>query len=280
MRPDGCYNCGIMKELFFLDGKRLEDVPALRALFYGEGVFESFRWKGSPPVFLSMHLERMRKGADFLGIPFPPESQVRSRIEDAAETAPGGDLHVKACLLAQGDALYHSRPLGGSLLVSVRPRLESPDALSLWVCGERRPRQNSLFSHKTLNYLGNIVAKREAVDRGFDEALFLDTDGGVAETSCHNVFWAKGKNLFTPSSECPVLPGVTREIVLRSARRFGYEPVCGNFILEELISSDYAFLTNAVAGIVYVSGVDGDTMSSVPRSYEVMRESLLSEFGW
>lgn len=269
-----------MDELFFLDGKRLEGVPALRALFYGEGVFESFRWKGSPPVFLSMHLERMRKGADFLGIPSPPESQVRLRIEDAAGASPGGDLHVKACLLARGDAVYHSKPRAASLLVSVRPRAESQEALSLWVCGERRPPRNSLFSHKTLNYLGNIVAKREAVERGFEEALFLDTGGRVAETSCHNVFWVKGKNLFTPSSECPILPGVTREIVLRSARRLGYEPVCGNFPLEELLSSHYAFLTNAVAGIVYVSGVGADAMSSVPRSYEVMRESLLSEFGW
>ena len=269
-----------MEEFFFLDGKRLEGAPALRALFYGEGVFESFRWKGSPPVFLSMHLERMRRGADFLGIPFPPESRVRLGIGDAAGASPWGDLHVKACLLAQGDTVYHSRPRAASLLVSARPRAQSPDALSLWVCSERRPPRNSLFSHKTLNCLGNIVAKREAVERGFGEALFLDADGRVAETSCHNVFWVRGKRLFTPSSECPVLPGVTREIVLRSAGRLGYEPVCGNFSLGELMSSDYAFLTNAVAGIVYVSGVGGDAMPSVPRGYEVMRESLLSEFGW
>lgn len=269
-----------MEELFFLDGKRLEGVPALRTLFYGEGVFESFRWKGFPPVFLSMHLERMRKGADFLGIPPLPESRVRLGIEDAAGASPGSDLHVKACLLAQGDAVYHSKPRAASLLVSVRPRAQSPEALSLWVCSERRPPRNSLFSHKTLNYLGNIVAKREAIERGFEEALFLDTGGRVAETSCHNVFWVKGKSLLTPSSECPILAGVTREIVLRSARRLGYEPVCGDFPLEELLSSDYAFLTNAVAGIVYVSGVGGDAMPSVPRSYEVMRESLLSEFGW
>ncbi len=269
-----------MRELFFLDGKKLEGAPWLRAVFYGEGVFESFRWKGSPPVFLSMHLERMRRGADFLGIPCPPESQVRSRIADAAGKFPGEDLHVKTCLLARGDAVYHSRPRAASLLVSARPRGQSPDALSVWVCGDRRPAQNSLFSHKTLNYLGNILARREAVERGFDEALFLDTDGAVAETSCHNVFWVRGKKLFTPSAECPVLPGVTREIVLHSARRLGYEPVCGNFPLEDLLSSDYAFLTNAVAGIVYVSAVGSDAMSSVPRGYKIIRESLLSQLGW
>ena len=269
-----------MDELFFLNGKKLEDPPALRALFYGEGVFETFRWKESPPVFLSMHLERMRRGAGFLGIPFPEEFRVRLRIEDAVEKAAGDDLHVKVCLLGEGDTVFHSRPRAVSLLVSVRPRTEGLEAASLWVCTERRSPQNRLFSHKTLNYLGNVLAKREAREKGFDEVLFLDTDGRVAETSCHNVFWVKGKKLFTPSSECPVLPGVTRETVLRSAERLGYEPVCGGFPLEELLSSDYAFLTNAVAGIVYVSGVDGEERHSAPRGYEVVRKSLLLEFGW
>ncbi len=269
-----------MEELFFLNGKKLEEPPALRALFYGEGVFETFRWKDSPPVFLSMHLERMRGGAGFLGIPFPGESEVRLRIEDAVERFAGEDMHVKACLLGEGTTIFHLRPRAASLLVSVRPRLESPESVSLWVCGERRPPRNRLFSHKTLNYLGNVVAKREAHGKGFDEVLFLDTDGRVAETSCHNVFWAKGKKLFTPSSECPVLPGVTRKIVLRLAKRLGYEPVCGGFPLEELLSSDYAFLTNAVAGIVYVSGVDGEETHSAPRSYGAIRKSLLLEFGW
>ena len=269
-----------MEENFFLDGKKIEPPPALRALFYGEGVFESFRWKGRAPVFLSMHLERMRSGAGFLGIPVPSASAVRLRIEEAAGEAEGEDLHVKACLLGDGDTVFHSRSQTASLLVSAKRRVCAPESVSVCVCGWRRSRQSCLFSHKTLNYLENVVAKREALQNGFDEVLFLDTDANVAETSCHNVFWVSGKKLFTPSTECPVLPGVTREIVLRLAERIGYETVTGDFSLEELLSSDYVFLTNAVAGIVYVSGVDGDAMPSPPRGYEILRKSLFLELGW
>ncbi|MCY3986137.1 MAG: aminotransferase class IV [Candidatus Dadabacteria bacterium] len=269
-----------MEEIFFLDGKRIETPPALRALFYGEGVFESFRWKGRAPVFLSMHLERMRRGARFLGIPFPSESAVRLHIEKSAAKAKGEDLHLKACLLGDGDTVFYSRPQIASLFVSVKHRVQPPKSVSVCVCGQRRSAKNRLFSHKTLNYLENVLAKRQALENGFEEVLFLDTDGNVAETSCHNVFWVKEKKLFTPSSECPVLPGVTREIILRLAARIGYETASGSFSIEELLSSDYVFLTNAVAGIVYVSGVDGDALSPPPGGYEILRKSLFFELGW
>lgn len=269
-----------MTELIFINGKRLNEPPALRAIYFGDGVFESFRWMDSPPVFLSLHLERMRRGAEYLGIPFPGEAEVRLRIEDAVSTATGSDLNVKACLWGEGSTVFHSRPGAASFLVSVKPHVKGPRAISLRVCEERRSPQRRLYSHKTLNYLGNVVAKREALEKGFDEALFLDTDGRVAETSCHNVFWVKGRTLFTPSAACPILPGVTREIVLRQAAQLGYETLCGDYSLDALVSSDYAFLTNAGAGIIYVSSVNGNPMPSATRSFDFVRESLLSEFGW
>ncbi len=269
-----------MNELVFLDGKRLVEPPALRAIYYGEGVFESFRWKGAPPLFLSMHLERMRRGAEYLSIPFPGEAEARLRIESAAERADGDDLHVKACLWGEGSTVFHARPKTTSLLVSVKPRVSGPEALTLRVSEERRNPRSRLNLYKTFNYLGNVVAKREAREKGFDEALFLDTCDNVAETSCHNVFWVKGQTLFTPSTECPILPGVTRRVVLRSARKLGYEPHCGDFPLDNLLLSDYAFLTNAVTGITYVSGVNSHPMPFAPRSYKRFKTSLLLELGW
>lgn len=269
-----------MEKLVFINGKRLGEVSALRAMFYGEGVFETFRWTDSPPLFLSLHLDRMRRGAHYLGLPFPGAAEARRGIEDAVEQAAENDLNVKACLLGDGNTAFHSRPTTASFLVSVKPHVKGPKTISLRVCEERRSSQSRLYSHKTLNYLGNVVAKRAALEKGFDDVLFLDTDGRVAETSCHNIFWVKEKALFTPSAACPILPGVTREIVLRLANRLGYETLCGEFFLDELLSSDYAFLTNAGAGIIYVSSVNGSPTPSAPRSYELVRESLLSEFGW
>jgi len=269
-----------MKEFCFLDGARLEDAPVLRSLAYGEGVFESFRWKGGPPVHLFLHLERMRRGAEFLGIPPPANTVVKQRITEAATHAGGGDLKMKVCLLSGGSPVYYSRPRTGSLLVSASRRMPPPEAIALWVCSDRRPVQSRLYAHKTLNYLGNIVARREALARGADEALFLDSLGAVVETSCQNVFWMKCPRLFTPSTECPLLPGVTRKLILRVGRKLGFEVECGNFPLEALLSGDCGFLTNASIGMVRVSAIASTAMPPAPEHFARLRDALLNELGW
>ncbi len=269
-----------MRELFFLNGKRFEGFSPIRALFYGEGVFETFRWKERAPVFLPRHIERMRRGAKFLGIPFPQEKEVLLCIENAVDQAGGGDLRVKVCLLSEGNSVFSSPPTGASVFVSVSHRQDPPESISLGVCDERRSIENSLLSHKTLNYLSNITARRKVVDRGFEEVLFLNTENAVTETSCHNIFWVKGNKLFTPAVDCAILAGVTRGVVLDLCPRLGYEPVCGSFPIEELLRCDFVFLTNAVAGIFYVREVSGKEMPSVSQDYNTFKESLFLELGW
>ncbi len=269
-----------MKELFFLNGKSLDGFPPVRALFYGEGVFETFRWKESPPIFLSRHIERMRRGAEFLGIPFPGEREIMLHMENAVEQIGGGDLRVKVCLLGEGCPVFSSSPSGAGVFVSVSRRSAYPETVSLGVCDERRSAESSLLSHKTLNYLSNITARRKAVERGFDEVLFLNTDNAVTETSCHNIFWVKGKKLFTPALSCAILAGVTREAVLDLCPGLGYESVCGSFSIRELFCCDFVFVTNAGAGILYVRGVDGRDMPPVPQDYDALKRSLFLELGW
>ena len=269
-----------MEEFFFFNGEKLENPPALRALFYGEGVFETFRWKGREPAFLPKHLERLRIGAEFLSIPFPGEEEVVSRVRSAVSRAGGDDLYVKTCLLSEGDPLFYALPRASSVLVAVRPHVEGPETVSLRVSGERRRAGTGVFSHKTLNYLGNVIAKREALRTGFDDVLFLNTDGMVAETSSRNVFWVRGRGLFTPSPDCGLLPGVTREILLVSAEEFGYEARQGRFSPEELLRSDFVFLTSSTVAATYVDRVDGRNMPPPPESYGILRKSLLRKLGW
>ena len=120
----------------------------------------------------------------------------------------------------------------------------------------RDPRERAFFPTRPSTTWETFWRKERRSAGVSTTFLFLNADGAVAETSSRNVFWAKGNRLFTPSRDCGLLPGVTREIVLLSAAELGYEASQGDFPPGELLRSDFVFLTSSTAGATYVDRVD------------------------
>ncbi|MBI2372172.1 MAG: branched-chain amino acid transaminase [Deltaproteobacteria bacterium] len=106
------------------------------------------------------------------------------------------------------------------------------------------------------NYVNSILAKREAVAAGYDEALLLDTEGYVSEGSGENIFMVRD-GLLKTTPLTSILPGITRDVVLTLARRRGV-PVCEErFTRDELYTADEAFFTGTAAEITPIREVDG-----------------------
>ncbi|MYJ23255.1 MAG: hypothetical protein F4101_07765 [Nitrospira sp. SB0673_bin_12] len=110
---------------------------------------------------------------------------------------------------------------------------------------------------KTLNYLNNLLAKREAAECGAFDGLMVTTDGYVAECSMNNVFFIKDRTLYTPSLACGVLPGITRGVVLDMAPALGLQPREGRYRPAFLYKADECFLTGSGTGILPVQAIDG-----------------------
>ena len=122
----------------------------------------------------------------------------------------------------------------------------------------RRPSPRSYPAQaKTLNYLHNLLAKREAEERGAFEGLMLTTGGHVAECSMSNLFFIRDKTLYTPSLACGVLPGITRGVVLEVAPTLGLQTREGRYRPEVLYEADECFLTSSGLGILPVHTIDG-----------------------
>ena len=75
-----------------------------------------------------------------------------------------------------------------------------------------------------MNYAANLLCLAAARERGADEGIWLNTRGHLAEGCTTNLFVVQGRKVFTPSERDGILPGVTRELVLRAARRRGLAP--------------------------------------------------------
>ncbi|MEM2878839.1 MAG: aminotransferase class IV [Candidatus Hadarchaeales archaeon] len=267
-----------MRTLFFRGGRPCGE-PS-RSELYGEGVFETFRWHRGPPVLLDEHVERMRRGAEFLGIPFPGKGAVVREVSSAVESSGIEDARVKVCLLSRGKGRFSSAPDGSELLTAVGRYMKPKTEMKCCIVEFRRNSSSPLLQHKTLNYLENVVARREAERRGADEALFLNDRNEVAEGAATNVFWFRDGKLFTPSRECGILPGITRKLLISIARGLGIEVIDGRFFAESVLSADEVFLTNSLIGMARVVEINGNAIGGRTEAFSELREALLRELGW
>jgi len=109
------------------------------------------------------------------------------------------------------------------------------------------------------NYVNSVLAKREAVKMGYDEALMLDTEGYVSEASGENIFMVKnGRLKTTPLTS--ILPGITRDSIMQIARAKGMPLVEERFTRDELYTAHEAFLTGTAAEITPIREVDDRTI--------------------
>ncbi|MEM3518933.1 MAG: aminotransferase class IV [Candidatus Hadarchaeales archaeon] len=268
-----------MRSFVTIDGKPVDGDLPLRSLFYGEGVFETFRWKGRPPVFFGHHLKRMERGCKFLCVPFSPKRIVWA-VERTVELAGIDDARVKVCVVSLGPLRFSSRPAASRTVVLVeRYRIKAGP----WKCCIATTRRNSsspLCKIKSLNYLENVVARRTAEGKGFDEAIFLNERAEVAEGTTTNIFWINDGRLFTPAIDCGALPGITRKVVMDLAKDAGVEVVEGCFKLKSLLNSQGAFLTNSIIGLVEIETIEKTQLERGGELIKGLRERLFTALGW
>jgi branched-chain amino acid aminotransferase len=107
----------------------------------------------------------------------------------------------------------------------------------------------------TGSYVNSILAKKEAAGMGFDEALLLDTDGCVSEGSGENIFIVKD-GIMKTTELATILPGITRDSVMRIAADKGLTVKEERFTRDELYIADEAFFTGTAAEITPIREVD------------------------
>lgn len=214
-------------------------------------VFETFMVLDNGSVFLmDEHLERMKKSIRELELGALPDTQkLKEELEDVARKEQNRNrvMRLEYSSGRQGDP---------HLSVAFRDRKaaeQNDDGVRLLIADVRRNPLSYSVYHKTGNYLENQIALKKANNEGFDDALFLNVNGDIAETSKSNIFLVSDGILLTPSIESGILPGIVRAWVLRYAKECGYSTL--EVFIDEIILSDAdeVFVTNSVIGIEKVA---------------------------
>ena len=110
------------------------------------------------------------------------------------------------------------------------------------------------------NYMNSQLAKLEAIDNGYDEAIMLDYEGHVSEGSGENIFLVEGEKLFTPAMSSSNLKGITRDSVMTIARDLGYEVVEEVISRERLYAANEVFFTGTAAEVTPIRSIDHRTI--------------------
>ncbi len=240
--------------------------PLDRGFTLGDGLFETLRVRGDTVLGIERHLFRLRVGAAVLGLsPLPKDKDLKDAI---TKTLTANGLTEAAVRLTISRGVPKRRGLlpepepNPSMVIHAEPFTGYPAELydrgaRAVISGIRRNEHSPLARVKSLNYLDNVLARREAEARGVDDALLLNTAGDLACASAANLFLLLHGALVTPSVASGALPGTVRELVTAElAPPIGLKVVERVVRPEELRAAHEVFLTNALMGIVPLTVVD------------------------
>jgi len=234
-------------------------------LLYGDGVFEGIRSYAGLVFKLKEHIDRLYESSQgiMLNISLSKEDMIKAvvgtlklnQLDNAyirlIVTRGIGDLGLdpRKCksasiiIITDNIKLYPEKMYkeGLSIITVPTPR-NIPEALNPQI--------------KSLNYLNNILAKIEALNCGYEEALMFTAHGYVAECTGDNIFIIKDNNLITPPAYLGILKGITRACVMDIAKKIGMAVKEEVITRHNIFTASECFLTGTAAEIIPVVCVD------------------------
>ena len=262
----------------WLDWREAKVHVLTHTLHYGMGAFEGVRayeTENGPAIFkLEEHTERLFNSTRILGMKIPYDAETLNQAQKEVVTR----NNLKSAYI-RPMCFYGSEGMGLRA-----DNLKVHTMIAAWEWGAylgednikngirirtssyvRHPAHPSLSGAKTNGiYVNSMMALKEALDHGFDEALMLDIDGNVSEGSGEYIFVIKDNVIYTPHLTS-ALPGITRDTIFTLSKSLGYEIIEKKLSCDEIYASDEAFFTGTAAEVTPIRDLDGNQIGQGTR---------------
>ena len=239
-----------------------------RGLLLGDGLFETLLALDGVLQGPHAHLARMARGCAVLGLPLPDSglalTLMQAAIADAGLERGRAAVRLTYTAGSGGRGLVRPQDPSPRLFATVAPSALPTAPARLALARVRRNASSPTAHHKTLAYLDNVMARREALAMGADEAVMCNTDGHLACAAAANLFWIEGGVIFTPDLACGALAGLMRAKVLAAAHALGQAVQVDKMGPEALDRAQAIFLTNSLNGQWSVSHWQGQPVKADP----------------
>ncbi len=261
---------------------------ATHALHYGTGAFGGLRGIPDPQVphqvllfRLDRHCRRLSDSAKFLHYNLPAEKIKETIVEFVKINKPTTSFYI--------------RPFVYTSDLGIAPRLHniekeffvygldlgdymSPEGVSCRISSWYRQEDRSLPLRAKISgaYITSSLAKTEAVESGFDEAILMNSQGKVSEASGMNIFLVRNGQLISPGVEQDILEGITRDSVIKIAEDLGIKTIERAVDKSELLIADEVFLCGTATKIVPIKRIENYNLQKPNIITEKLRTKLIA----
>lgn len=235
-----------------------------RGLLLGESVFETLLVINGIPQFWQAHMARLAAACHAFDLdnPYGDDALRAGAIAVLAEHVPTGRGVLRLSITGGGGAGKGGRGLvpqeksRANVFMHAGPAPMRAETMRLAACDVKRFAGAASTAHKTGAYLDNIMARKQALGVGADEAVMANQHGRVACTAAGNIFVARGNRLLTPPVSEGALPGIIRGVLLNRGELLGMK--IDEALLDEgsLQQAEAIFVTNSLNGVV-AAGYEG-----------------------
>ena len=285
--------------LVWLNGNMIDQNDACVSVFdaglqHGVGLFETMLAKNGRVFRGREHLERLQASAHELRLteslridPLLAAVELTLQRNDMRDarirlTLTGGDLNLLSRQTDDSETNAKPKTTDPTILIHAQPPTAYPDAffedgIIVNLADSRLNPLDTFAGHKTLNYWPRLFALQHAAGVGAGESIWFTVSNHLAGGSVSNVFLGKNGCLLTPIARgeevsddsstnavtlpSPILPGITRQFVLETAREQSIEIDVSMLTIDDLLEADEVFLTNSSWGILPVVQVEREKIS-------------------
>ena len=244
-----------------------------QTIHYGFGAFEGIRsyqtGNGVKLFKVKEHFERLKFSCQEIGLPFHWDtSQLVTDTYRLLELNELKNAYVRPMVFAGTDmSMVSSRKSQLIITAWQWDAFYGDGFLKTCISSVEKPAPNAIpiKAKITGNYINSVLAITEAKKNGFDEAILLDLDGFITETTSANVFIEKNGKLFTPLKS-NIMPGITRATVIKIAEQLDIEVEEKNITVEEFKNADSAFACGTAVEIIGIKSVDNQVF---PQAFDL-----------
>ena len=248
----------------WLDGKLVPADEARVSLFdrgflQGDGCFETIRIHLGAPFRFDAHMARLRRSLEILGLAGTLADAEFKQSSRSVVEASGLQEGLVRITVTSGEENH-----GPSVAVTSRPLPKAPSRARLIVAKGVRRAPGPLSQCKTISRAAESAALREARREGAFDAILLNPEGRIVETTARNILLVWKGTIRTPPPADGALEGVTRAVALEAARELGIETSETPISMKELLEADEVFLSGSGVGILGVYTIDTRRFESSP----------------